>query len=499
MAPQPARLSSTVRGGLRLGGGQVVTQACSFIRNVILARLISVEDFGVAAAFAMTLSLLEMISNVSADKLLIQAADGDEPAFQNTAHFVHVLRGFGNGFVLFIAGSLAARLFGLPQAVWGFRSLALLPIIRGFIHLDSNRVQRDMRFGPAVTIDVVSNLVVTLLAYPLAAYLRNYTAMLWILMIQAATSIMTSHWVAERRYGWTWQRCYTRRMFTFGWPLLINGLLLYGIMQGDRVIIGSAKQLFPHTVYTLADLGAYSVAFSFTMAPTMFAANLASSLFLPPLARASSSPPQFAAQYMRRAHAICLVTALVTIPFIAAGGALVTTIYGDKYRGAVSVIGWLAIMWGVRTLRLVPTIANLAHADTAASLIANAVRSMAFIGMLYAAFSGAGLVWIAISAVLGELFAFPTLLFRLKRRHGVSSTPWLRQLALVGLGMALTQILVGAVPLVRSNSVAALAAALLMTSGTVSAMFLFIPQLRRDASAALAPILSRLRGTQHGR
>jgi O-antigen/teichoic acid export membrane protein len=470
---------STLKGGIHLSGGQIVSQACSFIRNVILARMISVEDFGVAAAFAMTLSLLEMISNLSLDKQLVQAADGNEPDFQNAAHFVHLTRGIGIGIVLFALAGLVARLFGIPQAVWGFRCLALLPVMRGFLHLDNIRMQREMRFGPAVSVDVISNVLVTLVAWPIAAWFRNYNAMLAILLIQVAVAGIASHWVAERRYSWSWDGRYARRMFTFGWPLLISGLLLYGMMQGDRLVIGSARQLFPGATYTLKDLGEYSIAFSLMMAPAMFIGNVASSLFLPVLARVQAVPNEFQRNYQRAFAFLCLLAALITIPCILAGPQLVVWIYGAKYSAAAGLVGWLAAVWGLRIIRYVPTIAALAYADTQAVMISNLVRSSALCGSIYAAATGKGLVWIAISALAGELLALPVLMRRIRRLHGVSARLCVPPMAAIGLGV-IAAAMISYSGVSRAHPLSALLASLVTVGGTTLILSAAAPGLRYD-------------------
>ena len=43
-----------LKGGILLTGGSVTVALCSFLRNIIIARLISVEDFGISATFAIT-------------------------------------------------------------------------------------------------------------------------------------------------------------------------------------------------------------------------------------------------------------------------------------------------------------------------------------------------------------------------------------------------------------------------------------------------------------
>ena len=68
-------------------------QGLSFVRNIIVARLISPQDFGIAATFAITMSLLEMISDLAADRLIIQAKDGEDPQLQATAQLWQFTRG----------------------------------------------------------------------------------------------------------------------------------------------------------------------------------------------------------------------------------------------------------------------------------------------------------------------------------------------------------------------------------------------------------------------
>src|SRR6516162_2044857 len=116
---------SVVKGGMKLGSNQAFGQACSFARSVIFARLISPADFGVAATFAMTFSFLEMISNLAAETVLIQAKDGNEPAFQQTAQALQFLRGLINALFIFSLAGIVSRLFGVPQAKPAFQLLAL--------------------------------------------------------------------------------------------------------------------------------------------------------------------------------------------------------------------------------------------------------------------------------------------------------------------------------------------------------------------------------------
>jgi O-antigen/teichoic acid export membrane protein len=477
------------KSGLTVGTGQVVTQLCSFVRNVIVARLISPQNYGIAAFFAMTFSLVELMSSLGMENFLIQAKDGNEPRFQGTAHLLLALRGLINASCIFLLAGPISSLFGVPQACWAFRCLALAPFIRGWNHLDTFRFQREMRFRPAVTVDIASNIAVTLLALPLCWWRRDYSAMLWILILQAATSRIAANLVAERPYRWAWDSRVARRILTFGWPLLINGFLMLIIFEGDRFVIGAAKRLFARSPYTLADLGIYSVAFALTMAPATMVGNISSSLFLPVLSKVQSSLPEFEKRYAYCAQAISLVAALIAIPFIVAGGWFVILIYGAKYVLAASFIGWLAAMWALRTVRGAPTVAAMARGDTRNSMVSNIARTLALPGVLLAAATGGGIVWIAISGFVGELLALAVCVGRLQREHSVSAKLFLKPFAVSAGGMVLAGIVAATATRHLGWFLSLSAAAGLVLLQFLSMLFAF-PGLRKQ----LGQVISHAQG-----
>jgi len=473
--------NSFLGGALKVGGGEVFNQACSFVRNIILARLISPENFGIAATFAMTFSLMEMASNVSVQTLLVQAPDGDGDRFESTGHLLLIWRGIFNAILLLLLAAPLSTLFGVPQARWAFYWVAAIPLLKGFVHLDLSRFQRHMRFTPQVAVDTISSLLVTLLAWPLAARLHDYSAMLWLLLLQAVLYTVGSRLVAERPYHWSWDRDYLRRYLSFGWPLLINGLLMYGILQGDKFVIGASRRLFAHSVYTLADLGIYSVTFAVTMAPSALFSNVASSLILPLLARWQRDPRQFTKHYRLSTQVLALSGLLIAIPFIVAGGWIMVFVFGQKYAAAGTFVGWLGAMWGVRVFRLAPTQAALALGDSRNSMIANIARTTALIGVVVAAATGRSLAAIAACAFFGEVLATAVCIWRLSANHRVPSRLSLTPLTICGAGIVLSAI-------ARLGSFGWITSALMgiiLAGACVGGMLLAFADLRENAHSFL--------------
>ncbi len=414
------------KGGMLVAGGQLVNQACSFVRNVIVARMVSPADFGVAATFAITISILEMLSNLGSEKLLIQAKDGGDPKLQAAAQAVLALRGLAAGTAIWICSESIAALFGTPQAAWAFRWLAVVPVLRGLMHFDMHRKQRDLSYRHVVMVEAAATVTTTAMAYPLACWFRDYSAMLSVLLFQALLTTAGSFIVADRPYRWGWNSDQIKRIVRFGWPLLINGFLLFCIMQGDRFIIGTADRLFGAGRYSLADLGASSVAFSLTFAPTAVLAKVCTSLFLPLLSRKREEGRDMTRLYRSMAQLCAAASGLFALPFLLAGQLLVVMCFGSKYLDAGGVIAWLAGMQALRVARISPTLVAMAHGDTKNAMVANTWRllSMAFVFVL--AWRGVAMPWIAAAGFLAEMLAMIAAALKLSRDHLVPAAVWLK-------------------------------------------------------------------------
>src|SRR5690349_5422803 len=100
-----------LRGGVWLTAGNVLSALASFLRNIAIARLVSVEDFGVVALLTLTLSVVETVSNLAIDRLLVQAPDGDDATLQSTAHLLQVARGLLGGVIVYFAAGFVAAQF----------------------------------------------------------------------------------------------------------------------------------------------------------------------------------------------------------------------------------------------------------------------------------------------------------------------------------------------------------------------------------------------------
>lgn len=394
-----------LKGGAILSLTQMVGQICSLGRNIIIARIVSPADFGIAAIFVMVVMFLQMMSNLAMDRLLVQAIDGDNPRFQQVAHFLQALRGIIISVVILISAGFLSSIFSLPELKDTFRVLALLPLLNGFCHLDPKRMEREMRFWPGASVELVSQLLVLLLAWPVAKWFGDYRAMLVILLVKQVVFLVGTQLVAERDYRWARDETYIRRFLAFGGPLLVNGMLMFVILQGDRFIMGAAKKMFG-TGYDMSSVGLYSAALMLTMIPTTMASKISSTLFLPILSNARGVKNVFIEKARFLGEAVTALACIILGILLLAGDKLLPYVYGEQYRMAGALMGWLSILWAFRLIRIVPASIAMSMGKTTNLMNANFVRFSFLIGVIFVVAKDLDIVWVAIVGVLGEISAY---------------------------------------------------------------------------------------------
>jgi len=404
---------------------QMITVACRFARNVILARLLVPADFGVGATFAITLSFWEMISELGPRKQLVQAPEGGSAAWQGNAQLLFVCRGLMLSLVLFILAPTIASYFDVPGATASFRWLAVVPLIRGFIHCDVFRYQRELRLGRLASFQAIPTILGVVSAPIFAIALGNYRAFLGVILVESLLGTILSHGLAQRAYRWNYETSIVKRFVGFGWPLIGNGLLLFSVMHGDRFLIAS--------YFDLDLLGAFSVVFGLSLTPTLALANLHGSLALPLLSRARQKQDSAELQNYcwQSAQIMCLLAGLLATTFITAGPWLVNTIYGDRYLLAAEAIPWIGLMCAARLARTTVSMAAVAHGETKIPLISNIARAASFLVAWLLASGGYGLVTIPACGFVGELFAYGTSVFLVGRWCGIRTQVFYGPLCLV--------------------------------------------------------------------
>ena len=148
--------------------------------------------------------------------------------------------------------------------------------------------------------------------------------------------------------------------------------------------------------------------------------KISTSLFLPLLAHVQEKQAEFRQHYILIVQLLALISGLAALLFITAGGNLVVLIFGKQYTDAFSFASWLGVLLAVRIFRFAPTISALARGDSKNSMIANCFRFVGVAAALVVAWQKLTLSAIIICGIGGEILAFLSAIYRLRRLQGIS-------------------------------------------------------------------------------
>ena len=404
-------------------GSNVGVAVLKMLRNVLLARLLSVENYGIASTFAVIFALFEMLGYLGLDRLMVQTGASDVPRVQATLQSMQVLRGVLGAALLFATADLMARIMGVPDIVWAFQLMAIVPLLQGLTHMDMSRMERTFNFGPFIRVQLGTEVAVILAIYPLFLVFGDYRVALFASLLQYALRLGMTHAFATERYRLGFDRGIAAHAFRFGVPILLNALLLFAIFQGDRMIVANRLGL--------TDLAVFSLAFMLTLMPANVLAQTQQRLFLPKLAPLQDRPEAFARHARIAIESGLFIGLLVAVGFALFGPDLVLILFGHKYDAALVPLIWLGVMQAVRIAKSGASVVALARGETWNPTVANLARVLTLPLAFLAVSHGAGLlavIWIAIAGEsLGLIVAFHLLrrLIRLPLRGlGVPFLLW---------------------------------------------------------------------------
>jgi O-antigen/teichoic acid export membrane protein len=418
-----------LRAAALLTAGTAAGSLLLLVRNIIIARLISVEDFGIASTFAVTMALIEMMTYIGAHQMIVQDRDGNDPAMQAGLQGFQVLRGVFAGLAMLLIAGPYARFLGIPEVIWAYQMIALIPVMNGFTHFDLHRLKRRMRFGPQIMASTVPAAVSVVAAWPLAAVFGDYRVMLYAILLQQAVIVLVSHLVAERPYALSFRRDLFSRVLGFGWPLLINNALLFAVMNGEKLIVG--REL------GMAALAIFSLAFSFTQTPTSVLGGSAQSFFLPQLSAAQDRPRLFGRLAQATLQSSLLIGISVAVGMSLVGPPLVSLLFGDKYNALLPILVWLAIVQAGRVFKAGPAVVAMARGQTGNAMMANMFRVVSLPLSWYLALETGSLLSVIFVAIGAEAAGYMAALLLVWRRSGLPPGPCVMPLLLALLTLAM--------------------------------------------------------------
>ena len=317
---------------------EIIAKLISPIVNMVLARLLVPEAFGIVATITMVISFAEVFTDAGFQKYIIQHEFENEEELNKSTSVAFwtnfILSSFICLVIFFFRHSLA-DLVGSPGLGDSISVSSLLIILAAFSSIQMARYKRDFNFKSLFFVRLGSSLIPLLVTIPLALFLRNY----WALLIgnfarelfNAVALTLKSKWKPKFFYDFK----LFKEMFSFSAWTLLESISIWLTANVDIFIVGTHLNEYYLGLYktSMSTVNAYMAIITSALTPILFSA----------LSRYQNDENNFKKTY----YTFQRFTALFVIPMgvgIFVFQDLVTEILlGSQWMEASGFIGW----WGL--------------------------------------------------------------------------------------------------------------------------------------------------------
>ncbi|MGC0366348.1 O-antigen/teichoic acid export membrane protein [Rhodococcus sp. 27YEA15] len=464
----------------RGGGVTLAFQAVKFIVQttslILLARLLTPEDFGIVAMVVAITGAADLIRDFGLSLAAVQAKNLSDAERTNL-----FWANTGIGTVCFVVVSASA-----PLIAWIYGESQLLPIVfavAGVFVLSGAATQfraelmRSLRFTALSTTDVLASAIGVGTAVALALSGAGYWAIVAQLIMVAVATLVLSAFMSKWRPGLPQRDVSIKRFFRFGGGLLGTQLLGYATKNIDSIAIGA--------MYGPTTLGFYNRAYQLLMTPLNQINAPLTNVALPILAKVQDNPVTYG-RYLAKAQLIGgYITASALAVSAGVAEPLIKVAFGDQWSSVVPIFALLAIGGIFRSVSQICYWVYLSHGLTVAQL-----RLYLFLRPAVIVITLAGLPWgavgVAASSSIGFLVDWLVTLWHVRRVSGVDTMMLFRNsLRAILLFGAPAGLLAFAGSRLFTAPLAALAAGLACAVGSAAVSALVFPAVRRDLTTML--------------
>lgn len=313
---------------------RVFANGIYFLFTVILARLLSPDDYGVIAMPVIFLALAQVLVDSGFANALIRKPDLNEEDL-STAFYFNVLVGIVCYSVLFVASPLIAAFFKTPILSQLLKVTALVVFLNSLGIVQQAIMTKRMDFKSQAIITVISTLIGGLIGVWMAY--NDYGV--WSLVFQQVSSAFLRTillWFLGKWHPlWIWSKESFHYLWSFGYKVVIIGFM--------DTLYNNIYAFFIGKMYNAKDLGNYTRAQQFADLPVNNINSIIARVTFPLLSEVQEDNNRLHAIYLKLIKMTSLIIVPLMLGLAAIANPLILTLLGDEWVGCIVLFQILCI------------------------------------------------------------------------------------------------------------------------------------------------------------
>lgn len=221
-------------------------QAAHFVVTLVLARLLTPNDYGTVALLSVMIALGNVLVDCGLGRALVQKRDATQDDF-NTVFYISIVLSLVLYAALFLSAPFVAEFYEIPELKPMLRVLSLSIFFHAMNGVQGAELARKMKFKLSFRISWATTLVSAITGIWMAFCGYGAWALVWSSVAGGVAGVAARQLVIRWRPTMTFSRDSARQMFSFGWKMLVGMLV--------RDLYANLYTLVAGKCFSRADLG----------------------------------------------------------------------------------------------------------------------------------------------------------------------------------------------------------------------------------------------------
>lgn len=248
---EPFLYKKVLKSSLWLFSLKIIENLLNLIKLIVLARLLSPNDFGLFGIALILLITLETFSQTGFSLSLIQRRD-DVREYFDTVWTIGILRGFLIAIIIFFISPSIAYYFDIVDNILMLRIIGLSVVIKSFCNISVILWQKELNFKKYFTYNLFSTLISFIITITIALIYYNVWALVIGLLAGNIAALIMSYILSPYRPKIELDFVKAKRLWSFGKWIFATTVLSFLIIQGSSIFIAKFLGITMLGFYKLA-------------------------------------------------------------------------------------------------------------------------------------------------------------------------------------------------------------------------------------------------------
>ncbi len=328
------------------GADLFMRQGVQFFVAVILARILSPEEFGTIALLYLFTGIANVFIDGGFSSALVQKQDATHTD-ESTVFWINLATGFLAALALWAMAPGIAKFFGYPILVplTGTLAISLAVNALGSIHLVLFSKRLD--FKKPMLVSAVASVVSGSTAVVLAMNEYGIWALAWQTIVASLVSTLMLWFVSPWRPALVFSITSATGMFRFGSYLMLSSLL--------DIIYNRIYALLIGKYYGVRDLAFYNRADNTKQIPVDVLSNTLARVAFPAFSAAADDPEKLRRGVQSAVRTMMLINCPIMFGIMATAENVIVVLFGETWRPAAPILEVLCIsgiFWPLHVINL---------------------------------------------------------------------------------------------------------------------------------------------------